>query len=370
MQALRFLAFYLPQFHPIPENDRFWGAGFTEWTNVRKARPLFDGHYQPHVPADLGYYDLREPGVREQQAALARQYGVDGFVYYHYWFNGRRLLERPFDEVRASGRPDLPFCLCWANENWTRAWDGGDGQTLVRQQYSGEDDLNHIRWLAGAFADPRYIRVGGKPLFLVYRAGRLPDPPRTIETWRSEAARLGIGELYLCRVENFPDERTDPGALGFDAGVEFQLDWLGLGLATTHPRIPTLPAPAPQPSTVHTFEYSNAVALALTRPDPGYRRYRCVSPGFDSTPRRQLTPTIIQRATPDLYAHFLHGVINQFVPFSADENLVFINAWNEWAEGNHLEPDQRWGRGFLEAHRAVVEHCRQAKDEPSSSSTG
>ncbi len=172
----RALAFYLPQFHPIPENDEWWGRGFTEWTNVTRAKPLYPGHYQPHVPGELGYYDLRVPEVREAQAALAAAHGISGFVYYHYWFHGTRLLERPFDEVLASGSPDFPFALCWANEEWTRNWDAQTGKVLMPQEFSDEDDLAHIRWLATAFADDRYIKIDGRPLMLIYRAAAAPQP--------------------------------------------------------------------------------------------------------------------------------------------------------------------------------------------------
>src|SRR6266478_229140 len=188
---IRPIAFYLPQYHTIPENDIWWGKGFTEWTNVVKARPQFKGHYQPHLPGELGFYDLRLEEVRQRQAALAREYGLYGFCYYHYWFNGRRILERPFKEVLASGKPDFPFCLCWANENWTRVWDGGGQDVLLQQHYSAEDDRQHIRWLANAFRDPRYIRIGGRPLFLVYRTELLPDPARTAAIWRNEVAKAG-----------------------------------------------------------------------------------------------------------------------------------------------------------------------------------
>lgn len=210
--AKRVIAFYLPQYHPFPENDRWWGAGFTEWRNVVKARPLFRGHYQPHLPADLGFYDLRVPEVRQQQAALAERYGLSGFCYYHYWFNGHRLMQRPVEEMLASGKPDFPFMLCWANENWTRAWDGGEQEVLIRQEYSEEDDRAHIRYLLDeVFRDPRYIRVDGKPVFAVYRSALFPDMRRTIEVWREEAAARGA-ELYLCRVESFNAAgREEPG---------------------------------------------------------------------------------------------------------------------------------------------------------------
>ena len=222
---VRLIAFYLPQFHPIPENEQWWGPGFTEWTNVTRARPQFKGHQQPHLPADLGFYDLRLPDTRRAQADLAREYGITGFCYYHYWFTGRRLLERPFNEVLASGEPDLPFCLCWANEHWTRTWDGFERNVLMDQGYSVEDDLMHIRWLCNAFRDPRYIRVEGRPLFLIYRAGNLPNSVRTTSIWREEAIRQSVGEPFLCRVESFPmDKGVDPHATGFDAAVEFVPD--------------------------------------------------------------------------------------------------------------------------------------------------
>lgn len=228
MTKAKLIAFYLPQYHPIPENSAWWGTGFTEWKNVSKALPLFKGHYQPHLPADLGFYDLRLPEARIAQADLAREYGIHGFCYYHYWFNGRRILERPFNEVLASGSPDFPFCLCWANENWTRTWDGGSADILLQQDYSDEDDRNHIRSLLPALADSRYIRVDGKPLILIYRTELLPNPERTSDIWRSESYTAGIGELYLARVESFTSG-IEPASIGFDAAVEFAPDWRNKG---------------------------------------------------------------------------------------------------------------------------------------------
>src|SRR5262245_55501556 len=218
---VRLIAVYLPQFHPIPENDRSWGKGFTEWTNVAQAKPMFRGHYQPHLPADLGFYDLRLPEVRRAQADLAQEHGIHGFCYYHYWFHGRRLLERPFEDVLRSGEPDFPFCLCWANENWTRRWDGLEQEILLAHHYSPADDLAHIRSLAPALAGPRYIRVDGKPLFLIYRPGLLPDARATVDRWREEYHRLTGEELFLARVARLPEEATDPRLDGFDVAVEF-----------------------------------------------------------------------------------------------------------------------------------------------------
>ncbi len=188
----RLVAFYLPQFHPTPENDAWWGRGFTEWTNVARATPLFAGHTQPRRPADLGFYDLRLPDTRAAQAELAQQYGIEAFCYYHYWFHGKRLLHRPFDDVLSSGEPDFPFCLCWANEPWGRSWTGNDQQLLMPQEYSPADDVEHARFLANAFADPRYLRTGGRPVFLIYRPSHLSAPAATIDAIRLGSVREGL----------------------------------------------------------------------------------------------------------------------------------------------------------------------------------
>jgi lipopolysaccharide biosynthesis protein len=362
-RILRFLAFYLPQYHPIPENDDWWGRGFTEWTNVTRARPLFRGHYQPHLPADLGFYDLRVPEVRAAQAELAAAHGIDGFCYYHYWFHGRRLLELPFGEVLRSGEPDFPFALCWANENWTRVWNGGASQVLMPQQHSLDDDLRHIRWLAEAFADPRYVRVDGRPLFLVYRPGLLPDPQRTAEVWREEAGRLGVGEPYLCAVtfsKAFTEGRREPAALGFDAAVQFAPDFRNLGPKARGSVLRRGLRKFLHPSSSFrrhaVFDYREMVTQALCSPEPGYKRYPTVSPGFDNTARRRdVGALVILNSSPERYEQWLRAVIDRFEPFSPEENLVFVNAWNEWAEGNHLEPCQKWGRAYLEAHARASE---------------
>lgn len=351
--SARLIAFYLPQYHPIPENDEWWGKGFTEWTNVAKARPLFPGHYQPHIPADLGFYDLRLPETRIAQAELARAYGIYGFCYYHYWFNGRRILERPFSEVLSSGTPDYPFCICWANENWTRVWDGGDRHILLQQHYSMEDNEHHIRALLPALADPRYIKINGKPLLMIYRTEMLPDPKRTADCWRTIALKQGIGELYLARVEGFRGDIA-PGDIGFDAAIEFAPDWANLGNPIhrdAKSRLATKMGLKPKSFQRNNVTiYENMVRLMLAKKEKQYPWFRSATPGFDNSARRSTNAAVITGATPDSYGSWLRVLIEKVKSNpNRDEHIVFINAWNEWGEGNHLEPDLKWGRGFLEA---------------------
>jgi len=357
--AKRLIAFYLPQYHPIPENNHWWGTGFTEWTNVTRARPLFRGHYQPHLPAHLGFYDLRVSDVRERQAELAAAHGLHGFCYYHYWFSGQRLLERPFDEVLASGRPNFPFCLCWANESWTRRWDGQEQEILILQRYDEEDDRRHIRALLSAFEDRRYLRVDGKPVFLVYRASKLPNASITTEIWRSEAQRHGLGELYLVKVDTAGEEGIEPASLGFDAAVEFQPAWLSLPWMEGRGRIRTLLRQLGFPPTAFQqhliFSYPLVVERMLQRPRPAYLQFPGVTPMWDNSARRREGAHIFNGSTPELYENWLRTVLERFVPPTPQENLVFVNAWNEWAEGNHLEPDQRWGLAYLEATKRAAE---------------
>jgi Glycosyltransferase WbsX len=356
--GLRSIAFYLPQYHPIPENDAWWGRGFTEWSNVVKERPRFRGHYQPHLPRDLGFYDLRLEEVREAQAALARDYGVDGFCYYHYWFEGKRLLERPFEEVLGSGQPDFPFMLCWANENWTRVWNGADREVLQAQTYSPSDDRRHIRSLLPAFLDPRYMNIDRKPVFLVYAVSALPDPAATAKIWRNEVEQAGLPGIYLCRVEHLGTDRGDPRPAGFDAGVEFKPDFDRPGrrvrpnLAGRAVRRFLRPRSGLRWNNV--YEYDELVESALADTYRQYVRFPCVTPSWDNSARRERGAVIFRGATPEKYGHWLEEVIRSFIPPSAEEDLIFTNAWNEWAEGNHLEPDLRWGLGYLEEHARAV----------------
>lgn len=341
--AVKLIAFYLPQFHPIPENDRWWGPGFTEWTNVTAAQPLFRGHDQPHRPGELGYYDLRAPEVMQRQIALAGQYGIQGFCFHYYWFGGKRLLERPLDMFLNHPEWDMPFCLCWANENWTRRWDGQDQEVLIAQEHSPQDDLDCLADLLRYVRDPRYLRVDGRPVLIVYRVDMLPDARATSERWRQACRNAGVGEILLVAALTFGV--TDPLAFGFDAGVEFPPH----GAVTDPLQVDDLA----QGFRGHIGDYRD-----LARGNgstPSCRIFRAVCPSWDNTARRGRSAYIFAGSTPDLYAEWLDSAVQYTIDNSPpSERLVFVNAWNEWAEGAHLEPDQRWGYGYLNATARVL----------------
>jgi hypothetical protein len=341
------LAFYLPQFHETPQNDAWHGTGFTEWTLVAKARPLFPGHQQPHLPGELGFYDLRLPEVRELQARLARSHGVSGFMYYHYWFMGQQLLERPFREVLRSGTPDFPFCLCWANERWTRRWQGAGDELFIEQEYSEEDDIEHIRWLIEAFKDERYIHVKGRPLLTIYNPHKLPNPKRTVEIWSDECARAGVARPWLVGFETWGIV-LDPADIGFDASAEFQphrIDTLVEQMA---------PPPGCDPGN-EVYNYAEIARAFGARPDPSWTHYPCVVTGWDNTPRRRDGEAfLLAGSTPERYGEWLAQSMRNQMRTQGNDGVVFINGWNEWAEGSHLEPDVTYGRRYLEATRDAV----------------
>ena len=354
---LRYIAVYLPQFHPIPENDEWWGRGFTEWSNVTRARPLFPGHYQPHLPGDLGFYDLRLPEARDAQAELARAYGIDGFCCYHYWFQGRRLLERPMNEILRTGQPNFPFCLFWANESWEGRWHGvmDERRALVKQEYSLEDDLNHIRWLAEAMGDHRYIRVSGRPVFVIYRPMDLPVPGRTIEVWKSEASRLGIEEPYLIASDSHAPGK-DLTTLGFDAVVRFLpqlsvLDYFGRRTPNWFLRRVLRNVRTGVFSLCpYACDYEKALRAMLREVPP--RTHKMIFPGWDNTPRAGKRGIVMVRNSPEKFYEALLEMSKWTLEhLEADRRILFLNAWNEWAEGNHLEPDLRFGTRYLEATR-------------------
>lgn len=356
----KILCFYLPQYHPIEENDKWWGKGFTEWTNVVRATPRFKKHYQPHIPSDLGFYDLRLDAIRAEQAALAKHYGISGFCYYHYWFNGKILLDQPLNSLLSSGIPDFPFCLCWANENWTRAWDGMEKEVLIRQNYTENDSIAHIKWFLRCFSDYRYIRVNGKPLLLIFRIDNIPDIEKMLKMWRHEAENNGFEGLYICAMKTSFVEisEREMSEMGFDAIVDF------------HPNRNDFPVPKTFMSAAYEFarnllpkniyqwlkrnvhsskivNYKDYVVKLMRKEWPvDYRLFPTVMPSWDNSARRK-SATIIQNDNPQIFGDWLRSSINRVANYSDDEQIVFINAWNEWAEGCHLEPDQKFGHTFL-----------------------
>jgi len=375
---LRPIAIYLPQFHPIPENDAWWGKGYTEWSAITKAKPLFNNHYQPHLPADLGFYDLRLAEAREAQAELAKEYGIHGFCYYHYWFNGKQLLERPLREVLETRKPDFPFMICWANENWTRVWDGSDAEILMQQEYNLNDDLHHIQTLLPYFKDARYIKINGRPLLAIYRSALLPDAKKTLALWRNEAAKQGL-DLYICRFETFELKGAAALTDGFDAAIDFEP--LGNNLRIYKQQLleekrkqfffrwkerfykKAVKKVSPgvykkyireniQPIMI---DYSDYTKFSAALPMPAYKIFPCVNPMWDNSARRKKNPTIFYNATPSAYKKWLQAIVKKFTPYSKEENFIFINAWNEWAEGNHLEPCIKWGRQYLEATKEALQ---------------
>ena len=371
-KSLRHIALHLPQFHPIPENDEWWGKGFTEWTNVTQARPLFEGHYQPHIPADLGYYDLRLEEAREAQAKIAQEYGIDGFCYYHYWFNGKRLLERPVDEILSKGKPDFPYMLCWANDNWTRRWDGLDQEILISHEYSPEDDVEHMKHLIKYFQDPRYIKVNNKPVFVLYKTFLLPDPEATAKRWRAVAAELGI-ELYLCHMVFGYNREWNRLVEGFDAVLDFEpFGVRRMGELRYSPKLKqaakkrtiydkirdriypmnSIPEIIKKPN---IFEYKSIYEQLIPIKKTGLKMYPSLCPGWDNSARRNDDPSLIlDDSTPAFFKEWYQKVAIDFEPYSEEENFIFINAWNEWAEGNHLEPCGKWGYQYLEAIKAYL----------------
>ncbi|MFC7688790.1 glycoside hydrolase family 99-like domain-containing protein [Paeniroseomonas aquatica] len=366
------LAFYLPQFHPIPENDAWWGAGFTEWTNVAKATPLFPGHAQPKLPADLGFYDLRVPEVRQRQAALARAAGIEGFCYWHYWFgNGRRILERPFAEVMQTGQPDFPFCLAWANQSWTGIWHGNPKSVLMEQAYPGpEDEKAHFDWCLPAFRDPRHVTVEGKPLFAIFAPHDLPDAAAFIRHWRRLAEQAGLPGLYFVAISNryAPDidPYRNPLVAPFDAVTQLApqdfIDSLPAGKLARARRIlqpqsagyfarKLLQRRQGQP---RRFDFREVVEQAFAGMPEERRFLPCVLTGWDNTPRSGPRGVVYEGSTPAMVGSLLGKAVRRVADHPPAERIVFLKAWNEWAEGNYVEPDAAWGHGFLDAIRAEL----------------
>jgi lipopolysaccharide biosynthesis protein len=372
----RLIAFYLPQFHPIPENDEWWGKGFTEWTNVAKAKPLFKGHYQPHLPADLGFYDLRVPEVREAQARLAKDAGIEAFCYYHYWFAGKRLLERPFSEVVTSGQPDLPFCLCWANQTWTGIWHGTPNKILIEQTYPGAaDNQKHFEALRSAFLDPRYLRVDGRPVFVIYRPTEFPNAKEFIQQWQQLAQASGLpGIHFVAHLTNFEAD-WDFKSCGFDSCVVVStlkfitLSMRKLAFGTKAANARKQNSDTTRGALAHGFwrryralfgkfnnvayyRHAQPFLLADCKNKPNV--YPCITPNWDNTPRSNSRGVVLHESTPELFRLHLRQALDLVASRAPDQRLVFVKSWNEWAEGNYLEPDQKFGHAYLDVLKEEV----------------
>jgi len=337
----RLIAFYLTQFHPTPENDVWWGKGFTEWTNVTKASPLFDGHYQPHLPTDFGFYDLRLRETRRDQISTAKEYGIDGFCYHYYWFSGTRILNRPLDDMLSDSESEMPFCLCWANENWTRRWDAAEHEILIAQEYLPDDDLNFIKSLIPFFLDPRYIKLDGAPFLIVYRPQHLPDARKTAEIWRNYCNSIGIERIHLCAALTHGND--DYAQFGFDSGVEFPPHNLKCDSVTEQVEFH-------EPFRGNVMEFHTIAQSYLDRDYASSNVFRSVFPCWDNTARTGNRALVVLNGTPNNYEYWLSETIRKTIEgFPGRERFVFINAWNEWAEGCHLEPDRKYQRQFLDA---------------------
>ena len=356
---VKLIAFYLPQFHPFPENDRWWGKGFTEWTNVGKALPNYVGHYQPHCPIHLGYYDLRVPEVMEEQAKLAKEYGIYGFSYYFYWFGGKILMDTPLEIMLTNKKVDIPFCLTWANENWSRRWDGMDNDILIAQNHSDEDSLAFIRHLMRYFKDERYIRIDGKPVLIIYRANSIPNMAATAKIWREEMLKHGIPGLYLISAQVFGV--YSPKEFAFDASVEFSpLNAPGadisLELEVVNPDFKG-----------HIYSYERLVERAESTEEPDYKLFRTAILSWDNTARKQNNSQLFHGFSLRLYKQWLSWIVDKVCTnpkYAADEKIVFVNAWNEWAEGTHLEPDRKFGYGYLQTTYDVLRQSNDLSHQP------
>ena len=379
----RVIAYYLPQFHPVPENDKYWGKGFTEWTNVASAKPLFRGHYQPRIPSDLGFYDLRLPQVREEQAQMALDAGIEGFCYWHYWFGGgKMLLEKPFEEVLSTGKPDFPFCFCWANHTWsTKGWrKDAEVKVIAEQTYPGDEDyISHFNYCLPAFKDRRYITVDGKPLFCIFDPYRFKDVKHFIEVWRKLAVNHGLRGIYFVALSNststmrrdiegnisrvLPDLNSsadvynDLMALGFDginswgksrAEMLSKGSFLHVLNIFLHRHIKFIPS----------YKYNYPKVLSKKNyyaPEDSWDNvYPTIIPGWDRSPRVGKAEGIYINATPDNFQKHVEDAVEIVNKRAFEHKLIFLRAWNEWGEGNYVEPDRKYGHGFLDAIRKAI----------------
>lgn len=347
-RPIRAIAHYLPQFHPITENNEWWGTGFTEWTNVGKAKPLFRGHYQPRVPADLGYYDLRLPEVRQAQADMAREYGIEGFCYWHYWFgNGKQLLEGIFNSVLKSKKPDFPFCLAWANDSWSGVWHGVKG-TLMEQTYPGVQDYEqHFYTLLEAFQDPRYILIDGKPLVFIFQPRAIPDPSMFMDIWQNLALKNGLKGLYFVAHSAYPPEIQDVLNKGYDSVNILRLFALQQMKRSFFKKLPVKLGLKLK----NIYDYAEAALYFSGEEDRKENVFPSIIPNWDHSPRTGNKRLILHDSTPELFRTHVRTVFDSVLHKVPEKRIVFIKSWNEWAEGNYMEPDLKYGKQYLEVFK-------------------
>ena len=381
--SARVIAFYLPQYHPIPENDRWWGKGFTEWTNVAKAKPLFKGHAQPHIPTDLGFYDLRMPEVREEQAKLAREAGIEGFCYWHYWFGkGKRLLERPFNEVLTSGKPDFPFCLGWANETWSnRSWQAKSktikDATLMEQTYVEDEFENHFYDVLPAFKDKRYITVDGKPLFLIFSPYAMPNPKAFITCWRQLARENGLEGIHFVGITNNISLREigsyNSGKARIPSFDEASLHYnylldLGFDAINSRGQLRAEMMAGSRFSSIRKkvlekvfhydelsrFKQSSINRNLFVKEDSWENAYPTIIPNWDRSPRSGKKAIIYTDSTPEEFKCQVDAAIDLVKNKQDQHKIIFLKSWNEWGEGNFMEPDMQYGHGYLDALKSSL----------------
>lgn len=356
----RVIAFYLPQYHPTPENDKYWGKGFTEWTNVTKAKPLFHGHYQPKLPADLGFYDLRLPQVREQQAQLAREAGVEGFMYWHYWFgNGVMTLQDIFEDVLASGKPDFPFALGWANHTWSnKTWTKGKvyqkDTTIFDMVYPGESDwIAHFNYCLPAFRDHRYITVDGKPIFLIWKPLDMPDVKDFIAYWQDKAHEAGLKGIHFIALRHKDENIEELLSLGFDAvNTNHQLvaeDYAWGSYLLKKARSLFVQLTKGQFNIMRKYNYAKIIKKMVRPVDKEENIYPTILSGFDRAARSGKQAQIYYNYTPELFKQHVRETIENIQDKSDEHKIVILKSWNEWAEGNYIEPDLKYGHAFLDA---------------------
>lgn len=352
----KLIAYYLPQMHPTPENDAWWGKGITEWNNVSRAVPQYVGHYQPRLPGELGFYDLRLKDNLKRQIELAKMYGIYGFSWYYYWFDGKRLLERPLDMFLNDSSLDFPFCLCWANENWTKGFFGSSKEIIMKQNETEESYRNFIHDAIKYLKDDRYITVQGKKMLIVYKPHSVPNCKTVLEYWREYCQQNEVGDLYILGCWT-GDEKDNVLSLGFDAETEFQPGSLYPYNGKINHKLPFIN----EQFIGEVYSYSRIVQEKFYRKNfKKEKMYNAVMPMWDNTPRRNNQGNrIFHGSTPTLYKSWLKDVINHYQKeCMLDEKIIFINAWNEWGEGAYLEPDRNYGYAYLEATKNAIETSR------------